>query len=280
MALTVQNGSLVVRAGALGTEQACCCKKCEGPCDEENPCPEGCACVDGECVDAGACCLPDGTCSTEYDTQEECEDCTETNYCTEELYLDDPEAPCPEGWLGDGGFCYRDTTPATCEECNGDCHAEQDGVCGEWQEDGCPEQIECGDCTFEFSAEWNGLTVTGWDFEYGGGGLEATDEEGEYYFSDCVTFDTRSFLFFAIDVTEFSASSNCGCCEASAVITTGVSGNSYVWKATKRCGEESAAVELVDPNISSPCTLGFREWPEFDTPPEVTITLNCDNPLP
>jgi len=47
--LTVQDGKLLLRDGKLGTEQACCCKKCEGPCDDENPCPEGCECVDGEC---------------------------------------------------------------------------------------------------------------------------------------------------------------------------------------------------------------------------------------
>jgi hypothetical protein len=51
--ITLQNGQIVLRDGKIGTEQACCCKKCEGPCDEENPCPEGCACVDGECVDGG-----------------------------------------------------------------------------------------------------------------------------------------------------------------------------------------------------------------------------------
>jgi hypothetical protein len=48
--ITLQDGKLVLRDGAIGTEQACCCKKCEGPCDEENPCPEGCRCEDGECV--------------------------------------------------------------------------------------------------------------------------------------------------------------------------------------------------------------------------------------
>ena len=55
MSLTVQDGKLVVRSGALGTTQACCCGGCSGPCDEENPCPEGCACVYGECEPACLC---------------------------------------------------------------------------------------------------------------------------------------------------------------------------------------------------------------------------------
>jgi hypothetical protein len=59
MAITIQNGSIVVRDGKIGTEQACCCGGCSGPCDDENPCPEGCACVDGECVAVTSCA---GTC--------------------------------------------------------------------------------------------------------------------------------------------------------------------------------------------------------------------------
>lgn len=59
MSLTVQNGSLVLRNGALGTGQACCCgeddQPCSGPCDEENPCPEGCICCNGECIPAIGC---------------------------------------------------------------------------------------------------------------------------------------------------------------------------------------------------------------------------------
>ena len=37
-------GKVVMRDDKVGTEQACCCNKCSGPCDEENPCPEGCCC--------------------------------------------------------------------------------------------------------------------------------------------------------------------------------------------------------------------------------------------
>jgi hypothetical protein len=54
--ITIQDGKLVLRDGAIGTEQACCCAKCSGPCDENEDCAPGCACVDGECVPTGACC--------------------------------------------------------------------------------------------------------------------------------------------------------------------------------------------------------------------------------
>ena len=67
MALTVQNGSLVVRDGAIATGQGCCCGGgggCSGPCDAENPCPPGCVCIDGkcflECATSGAPCPQEG----------------------------------------------------------------------------------------------------------------------------------------------------------------------------------------------------------------------------
>ena len=50
MSLTVQDGRLVVRNGALGTTQACCCGGCSGPCESNGDCAPGCVCVDGECV--------------------------------------------------------------------------------------------------------------------------------------------------------------------------------------------------------------------------------------
>jgi len=48
--ITLQNGAIVLRDGKVGTEQACCCPKCSGPCDEENPCPEGCVCMATVCA--------------------------------------------------------------------------------------------------------------------------------------------------------------------------------------------------------------------------------------
>jgi hypothetical protein len=48
--ITLQDGKLVLRDGAIGTEQACCCAKCSGPCDDNEDCAPGCECVDGECV--------------------------------------------------------------------------------------------------------------------------------------------------------------------------------------------------------------------------------------
>ena len=55
--ITFQDGQVVFRDGAVGTEQSCCCNKCSGPCDGENPCPEGCVCVDGECVEGTEVCF-------------------------------------------------------------------------------------------------------------------------------------------------------------------------------------------------------------------------------
>jgi hypothetical protein len=48
--ITLQGGKLVLRDGKVGTEQACCCEKCEGPCDTNEECSPGCKCQDGECV--------------------------------------------------------------------------------------------------------------------------------------------------------------------------------------------------------------------------------------
>lgn len=74
MPLYLKDGKLLVKGGALGTGQACCCNKCSGPCDGENPCPPGCVCVDGECQEspcsgpcdsscfAAYCCSGDGQC--------------------------------------------------------------------------------------------------------------------------------------------------------------------------------------------------------------------------
>ena len=49
--ITSQDGKIVFRDGKVGTQQACCCKKCSGPCDPEIPCPTGCTCWEDECVD-------------------------------------------------------------------------------------------------------------------------------------------------------------------------------------------------------------------------------------
>jgi hypothetical protein len=55
--ITFQDGKPLMKDGKIGTEQECCCKKCQGPCDEENPCPEGCVCRNGVCVEAtDSCC--------------------------------------------------------------------------------------------------------------------------------------------------------------------------------------------------------------------------------
>lgn len=110
MSLTVQDGKLVLRSGALGTGQGCCCGG-----------------------GGGVCCLPGGTCSTEYATQAECEECGQVNTCYEEMFLEDPEQPCPEGWQGSGGYCFRTTSPASCDDCAGFCTSEQSGPCGVWK---------------------------------------------------------------------------------------------------------------------------------------------------
>lgn len=55
--LTVTNGNLLLRDGALGTEQACCCNKCSGPCSTDVDCGEGCFCCGGQCEEVGCCCV-------------------------------------------------------------------------------------------------------------------------------------------------------------------------------------------------------------------------------
>lgn len=125
MALTVQNGSLVVRDGKLGTGQGCCCGGGggSGPCNPST-CPNGtqctppCVCVDGQCVSGGACCLPSGGCQGGL-SQEACEECVV--WCRENGLRPQGELECPEGWDGlsgqDGGPCQRVTFTDTCAEC-------------------------------------------------------------------------------------------------------------------------------------------------------------------
>jgi hypothetical protein len=48
--ITFQDGKVVMLDGKVGTENACRCNDCCGPCDEQNPCPEGCCCCNGACV--------------------------------------------------------------------------------------------------------------------------------------------------------------------------------------------------------------------------------------
>lgn len=100
------------------------------------------ACQDDPCV-GGVCCLSGGTCTDEYTTREGCEECTVTYTCTEYLNQEDPEAPCPEGWSGGGGFCYRTTTPESCESCAGDCQTSESGPCGTWSPGGNCESSPC-----------------------------------------------------------------------------------------------------------------------------------------
>lgn len=131
MALVNHGGKLLLQNGALATGAACCCNKCSGPCPNGvSDCAPGCACVNGECV--SPCCI-NGALDSSYTSQESCEDCTTTNTCSEYMYLEDPEASCPEGWTSDGwGGCSRTTNPASCESCSGYCYSEQSGPCGVW----------------------------------------------------------------------------------------------------------------------------------------------------
>jgi len=79
--ITVQDGQIVLRDGAIGTEQACCCKKCSGPCEENEDCAPGCRCVDGECVEECS-----GPCEENEDCAPGCRcvdgECVEAECCT------------------------------------------------------------------------------------------------------------------------------------------------------------------------------------------------------
>lgn len=139
MTLRIVNGKLLLGpTGKLATSDACCCGQCSGPCETTADCATGCVCVDGQCVPGGACCLSGGACSAEYTDQTSCEECVTTYTCEEYLELANPEDPCPEGWLGSGGFCYRTTSPASCEDCAGYCSSQETGACGTW--------VPGGDC--------------------------------------------------------------------------------------------------------------------------------------
>ena len=117
--ITFQNGKPVMRDGAVGTEQACCCGKC------------------GRCI-------IDGEWDCRYTTKAQCEECTTTYYCenleTAEVTV---VADCSE-CVGDTLSCYGVSegpcgswdANAPCEPCpceqNSDCPDGKlccDGVC-------------------------------------------------------------------------------------------------------------------------------------------------------
>jgi hypothetical protein len=114
----------------------------ETACPNGDECGPGCACVDGQCVPAGNCCI-NNACDPSYTTQEACEECTTTYTCYEELFQEDPEQPCPEGWSGGYGYCSRTTTVASCAECLGSsCYEQKTGPCGKFV-DKCEDISEC-----------------------------------------------------------------------------------------------------------------------------------------
>ena len=105
-----------MRDGKVGTGKGCCCA--------------GCCCRNNQIDPA-------------YTTQEACEDCTSTSTCFEEIFLDNQDQPCPDGWFGSGGFCSRIRTVESCAECSGFCENSTTGPCGKWINSGC----DSGPCT-------------------------------------------------------------------------------------------------------------------------------------
>jgi hypothetical protein len=87
--ITFQDGKVVFRDGAVGTEQACCCKKCSGPCEGDEDCAPGCVCVDGECVECN--CVVFASQQIDYCTQVD----GEWQYCSLGQCV---PCECGEGW--------------------------------------------------------------------------------------------------------------------------------------------------------------------------------------
>jgi hypothetical protein len=93
--ITFQDGKVVFRDGAVGTEQACCCS-------------------------TNVCCLPDGTCSSGL-TQEQCENreilvCNLGQFtnCAGEFNCD----PCPDGYAEVfPGYCVKTYEVDSCDDC-------------------------------------------------------------------------------------------------------------------------------------------------------------------
>jgi hypothetical protein len=125
--IAVQDGKILLRDGAIGTEQSCCCKKCEGPCDAENACPEGCECVNGRCVTECS-----GPCDAENPCPEGCR-CFDGECVPECSGPCDGDDSCPEGCECVGGECSGDVPPlaSNCRDC-----------CPDWFDNGPPEEIE------------------------------------------------------------------------------------------------------------------------------------------
>jgi hypothetical protein len=129
--ITVQDGKILLRDGAIGTGQACCCG--EPPeCESDEDCPEGECCVDGQC---GPC-----PCESDEDCPEsECCNDGECGPCEEECSGPcDEENPCPEGCICCNGECVEEIPEG---ECCGPCD----------EENPCPEGCACvdGECETE-----------------------------------------------------------------------------------------------------------------------------------
>ena len=127
-------------------QNACCI---EGSCDSTKDTRASCETAGGtwlpgvSCDEApcqGGCCCRDGNTDTFIANQAECEDCTPPPaYCNEWLSLEDPEQPCPSGWTGSGGGCYKSSMVSDCTQCTSsvegsfpDCWPGAMPSCGTW----------------------------------------------------------------------------------------------------------------------------------------------------
>lgn len=138
MAIVTNGDKIILRNGALGTGQACCCNKCSGLCSELNQCQPQCRCDISAPTSYGGKCVRNGSVDPSLTTQASCVECTtecEYNQCYEYMYVEEGQ-DCPGGWDADGwGGCSRITYPSSCSQCEGSCYSEgctSTGNCGQW----------------------------------------------------------------------------------------------------------------------------------------------------
>ncbi len=103
MKISTKDGTVQLKSGKPSAGD-CCCRKCEGPCDNANPCPDGCYCCNGQCKPEP--CEPPPVC------EGPCVDCWEVLYACRYGECFGQNNPWPDGGSNDPGIAEVKVTVA------------------------------------------------------------------------------------------------------------------------------------------------------------------------
>jgi hypothetical protein len=139
MKITTKDGKVQLKDGKPSAGD-CCCRNCEGPCDNANPCPEGCECCEGQCkpepCETGCCEFTEGdTTRCETLPQAKCDEQGGTfkkdAKCEENTCKEPCEASCyvVSGSPGGGDCC---AAPGCCNYSGSGINEKLAGGGGSW----------------------------------------------------------------------------------------------------------------------------------------------------